>query len=557
MSSPDNSWRGRPVAAASLRVLTWVLPIGASVVASALLSRVIPRPSGLFELIGWWLGIGAVSVAVLLVVDRAARRLLPLAALLRLTLVFPDHAPPRYRAAYLGTSIGQLRGEVARLSSKAESGELALGEANEFAITMLQLAARLDAHDPLTHGHSDRVRAYSRVLGDELGLSEHDLERLQWAGFLHDIGKLEVPRELISKPGPLELGEQTRVRTHPEAGSKLVAPMASWLGDWSLAVGEHHEHWDGTGYPAGIAGAEISLAARIVAVADAFDVITSTRSYKQALSPEFARAEIATHAGTQFDPVVVRALLSVSLGRLRWIMGPLSWLAQIPVLASVSAAPVAATVTSAVVAVSVAGATGALASEAYWNGPELEVPAVVLPVEAAIDAGFSLVTATVDARVPATATAISPTPVVTATAVPTAIPTVAPTAISTAVPTAAATATSTVAPTATTTAVPMTPTASPVPTVAAVPADGTWVIAAEEGAYSYPAAAAGMVTFGFDDGDLTVLDVGANGDWSASILEDSGSELLVVFSSEDWRVSFAVDRQDSTLVITVRTREED
>ena len=550
MSSPDNSWRGRPVAAASLRVLTWVLPIGASVVASALLSRVIPRPSGLFELIGWWLGIGAVSVAVLLVVDRAARRLLPLAALLRLTLVFPDHAPPRYRAAYLGTSIGQLRGEVARLSSKAESGELALGEANEFAITMLQLAARLDAHDPLTHGHSDRVRAYSRVLGDELGLSEHDLERLQWAGFLHDIGKLEVPRELISKPGPLELGEQTRVRTHPEAGSKLVAPMASWLGDWSLAVGEHHEHWDGTGYPAGIAGAEISLAARIVAVADAFDVITSTRSYKQALSPEFARAEIATHAGTQFDPVVVRALLSVSLGRLRWIMGPLSWLAQIPVLASVSAAPVAATVTSAVVAVSVAGATGALASEAYWNGPELEVAAVVLPVEATIDAGFSSVTATAAATVAATAVATvsataTSTPVATVTAVPTVVPTAAPTVVPTA------------APTATATAVPITPTASPVPTVVSPPADGTWVIAADEGAYSYPAAAAGTVTFGFDGGALTVLDIGTSNDWSASIREQGGSELLVVFTSEDWRVSFAVDRQDSTLVITVSTREVD
>ncbi len=119
----------------------------------------------------------------------------------------------------------------------------------------------------------------------------------------------------------------------------MVEPLRGWLGDAIDAVSQHHERWDGRGYPYRLTGEEITLAARIIAVADVFDVITAKRSYKEALPPEFARKEIARCAGTQFDPAVVRAFLSISLGRLKWAGGPIAWLAQLPVLASIPMIP--------------------------------------------------------------------------------------------------------------------------------------------------------------------------------------------------------------------------
>ncbi len=121
-----------------------------------------------------------------------------------------------------------------------------------------------------------------------------------------------------------------------------MAPLKEWLGEWGRAVGEHHERWDGEGYPTGLSGTDISYAARIVAVADVFDVITSARSYKDPIPATAAREEIARCSGTHFDPDVVRAFLNLSIGRLRLAMGPLSLLAQSP-LGGVSIPPMIGT----------------------------------------------------------------------------------------------------------------------------------------------------------------------------------------------------------------------
>ena len=145
-------------------------------------------------------------------------------------------------------------------------------------------------------------RAYSRMIGEELNLVPDDLDRLQWAGLLHDVGKLFVPGEILNKPGALTDEEFEIIKQHPGWGAQLCEPLRGWLGDWVDAVGQHHERWDGRGYPSGIAGEEISLAARIVAVADVYDVITSVRSYKPAEGAVDGRAELARCAGTQFDP---------------------------------------------------------------------------------------------------------------------------------------------------------------------------------------------------------------------------------------------------------------
>ena len=148
-----------------------------------------------------------------------------------------------------------------------------------------------------------------------------------------------MPTEILTKPGRPTDPEWEVLRRHPEYGDALVAPLRGWLTDWADAVAQHHERWDGQGYPRGLAGEEISLAARIVAVADAFDVITSVRSYKPGFASPAAREEIAACAGSQFDPRVVRAFLNVSLGRLRLVMGPLSWLAHAPILARIPLTP--------------------------------------------------------------------------------------------------------------------------------------------------------------------------------------------------------------------------
>ena len=178
------------------------------------------------------------------------------------------------------------------------------------------------------------------MIGEELHLSDDDLSKLQWAGLLHDVGKLFVPTEILTKPGSLTSEEFEVVKGHPAWGAELCEPLRGWLGEWVDAVGQHHERWVGGGYPAGIAGEDIALAARVVAVADAFDVMTSARSYKPPVSAASARDELTRCAGTQFDPRVVRAFLNLSLGRLRLVMGPVSSLAQLPALGRAPLGPV-------------------------------------------------------------------------------------------------------------------------------------------------------------------------------------------------------------------------
>jgi hypothetical protein len=125
------------------------------------------------------------------------------------------------------------------------------------------------------------------------------------------------------------------MKNHPLEGAKFTAPLAGWLGQWASTIAEHHERYDGAGYPYGLAGEGISLGGRIVAVADCYDTMTSVRSYKRAMTPEAARAELAACAGAQFDPHVVRAFLDVSIGHLRPAAGPLAWLGSVPFVDSI------------------------------------------------------------------------------------------------------------------------------------------------------------------------------------------------------------------------------
>ena len=218
------------------------------------------------------------------------------------------------------------------------------------------MAASLSAHDRKTRGHTERVRALTDFIADELQLPDADRDRLRWSALLHDIGKLAVHADILNKEGPLTDEEWELIRRHPLEGAALTAPLSDWLGEWALTIVEHHERYDGKGYPFGLSGEHISLGGRIVAVADTYDVMTTTRSYKRASSPESARQELVRCAGTQFDPVIVRAFLGVPVRRLRGLV-PLSWLGSFlfdnlsPVLSTVSTVGTAGAVMASVIGV--------------------------------------------------------------------------------------------------------------------------------------------------------------------------------------------------------------
>ncbi len=288
------------------------------------MSHRLPAPERVSQVVLWWVLTIAVASAAATVVDRFARRFLPLSTLLKMSMLFPDEAPSRLRVARRSGSMSELKRRVASVQT---GGDRATAEAAEL---ILSLSAALGRHDRKTRGHSERVRAYVDMIAEQLGLTQGDRDRLRWAALLHDIGKLEISGEILNKDGALDDDEWHAIRQHPVHGLHMIAPIAGWLGQWAQTIEHHHERFDGTGYPYGLAGEDIAYGARIVAVADAYDVMTSGRSYQRAMSAEQARREIVAMAGSQFDPKVARALMRVALGRLRWATGPLAAIGQFP-----------------------------------------------------------------------------------------------------------------------------------------------------------------------------------------------------------------------------------
>lgn len=170
-----------------------------------------------------------------------------------------------------------------------------------FYKTIKSISSALDAKDPYTHGHSLRVTLYSLILAKELGLDDITLEEIETAGLLHDIGKVGIPQKILCKPGKLTDEEFEIMKSHPEQGEKIVKKIKKLkiISNW---LKTHHERWDGKGYPLGLKGEDIPISARIIAIADTYDAMTSTRSYRKALDHATAIAEIERCAGSQFDP---------------------------------------------------------------------------------------------------------------------------------------------------------------------------------------------------------------------------------------------------------------
>lgn len=176
---------------------------------------------------------------------------------------------------------------------------------------VIAMALAIESRDPYTGGHVMRVTAYSLLLANAAGLGDSDKSVLRLGGLLHDIGKVAVPDAILRKPGKLDDAEFDIMKTHASVGHQIISeiPQLTWVGS---VIRSHHERWDGTGYPDGLAGENIPLPARVAAIADTFDAMTSDRPYRKGLDFEVAQKEIAAFAGTQLDATLCKHFVELA-----------------------------------------------------------------------------------------------------------------------------------------------------------------------------------------------------------------------------------------------------
>ncbi|WP_299443583.1 Ig-like domain-containing protein [uncultured Phycicoccus sp.] len=393
----DRQWQPHPVRAAALRALAFGLPLVVSIIVGIVVGALMPAPESTPGLVLWWSAVLVSSTLAVYAADRVTRKVLPLATLMRLSILFPDRAPSRVKVARKVAGSRAIAAELAKAGMASDR--------QEAAETILALVGALGDYDARTRGHSERTQLFVTMLADELKLNNEDKGKLMWAALVHDIGKLKVPHEVLNKPARPTEEEWELLHSHPHHGAEICEPLREWLGPWWLAIEQHHEKFDGSGYPHALAGDEISYGARIVAVADSYEVMTAARPYKRPMTALAARQELTACAGTHFDPEIVRAFLNISLGGVRRSSGPLAWLAQIlmvrpgPILGQVMGAG--------------AGAVGAAAT--------------IVGLNLAPGVAHAEPTTTAQPKPAVTATApaprATPTPSPTATATPTPAPT--------------------------------------------------------------------------------------------------------------------------------------
>ncbi len=209
--------------------------------------------------------------------------------------------------AHLAGNFNNMAGNIEALVRRLRQ---ALRQNQElFLETIKTLAAAIDAKDPYTRGHSERVSSYSMAIARHLGLGSEQMFRVRISAILHDVGKLGIREGILNKPGGLTEDEFLIMRQHPEIGSQIMAPIRA-LKDIIPGIRNHHETWDGRGYPDGLTGEEIPLVARIIGAADTFDAMTTTRPYQEASSLDYVLGKIRGMSGTRFAPQVVNALLA-------------------------------------------------------------------------------------------------------------------------------------------------------------------------------------------------------------------------------------------------------
>jgi hypothetical protein len=525
-------WQAKPGLAQVVRVLVTIGPAVLTIVATTLLARALPASDGRDRVL-WWIFLLLSCLVLLAVFDRAFRRLAPISTLLKVSLVFPDKAPSRFAVALRA---GNTRSIAKRIESIRESG-IALDPEDNYATQMLEMIALLGEHDRLTRGHCERVRAYTDLLIEEMGIGDEEANQLRWAALLHDLGKLMVSAEILNKEGRPTEEEWEELKTHPAEGARLALPLSDFLGEWWRAIGEHHERWDGAGYPSGLAGTEIHLGARIVAVADTFDVITSARSYKAPIESEKARAEIARCSGGQFDPRVVRAFLSIGISRLRLVVGPLAWMSGSASLSGVGTVVPAGSIVAT--AAATLGAVAAVATPTIVRDVDIVAPPIEAPFIQPFESTTTTATSTTTILV-APPTTLPPSSSTTSRPSST---TIAGETASTTVPATTTTGPSSTAPSSTTTSSTTTSSTSP-------PAPPT----AKVDFATLPEGSTVTVDVLANDDSGLILTSVSGGSHAASIVISSGEVLYTHDGSESLNDSFtytAIDGSGSSVTQSV------
>jgi HD-GYP domain-containing protein (c-di-GMP phosphodiesterase class II) len=231
--------------------------------------------------------------------------------------------------AELTREIARLRAELARREDEAAAKELQLERyaadlretfkeeraltqqlTRSYRATVMALSNAVEARDAYTGKHAERVAAYGIEIARALGLPRPDAPEMEFGFLLHDIGKVAVPDSILYKPGSLTVEERALMARHPAVGADIVGGI-EFLSGAAKVVRSHHERWDGSGYPDGLAGDEIPVAARVFAVADVLDALTTDRPYRPAFPLRHARAMIVEESGSHFDPEVVDAFRTI------------------------------------------------------------------------------------------------------------------------------------------------------------------------------------------------------------------------------------------------------
>jgi HD-GYP domain-containing protein (c-di-GMP phosphodiesterase class II) len=218
-----------------------------------------------------------------------------------------------YKSPVLAYSImrelsSRLRETAALLISHLQRRNRELSQSYLDTVNIVMKA--VEARDSYTRGHSERVSALAKAIGNQMKLSEEQLFNLEIGSLLHDVGQISIPDAILQKPGPLEDDEYARVKRHPEDGKKMVEPV-SYLDEAIPTILYHHERFDGSGYPEKLQGEQIPLSGRIIAVADVFDALTNDRPYRDRLPTQKAVQMIKDGKGSKFDPAVVDVFLGV------------------------------------------------------------------------------------------------------------------------------------------------------------------------------------------------------------------------------------------------------